>query len=43
MNTLISIKKLINQFLYKLGYIVYKTNYKIPFPVEFTNEEKKNN
>ena len=41
MNTLISIKKLINQFLYKLGYVVYKTSYKIPFPVEFTDEEKK--
>ena len=41
MNILISIKKLINQFLYMLGYEVYKTNYKVPFPVEFSNEEKK--
>jgi len=40
MNTLISIKKFINQFLYKLGYVVYKTNYKIPFPVEFSDEER---
>ena len=41
MNILISTKKIINQFLYMLGYEVYKTNYKIPFPVEFSNEEKK--